>query len=118
MCAQQTTACFRASLHCGTFVILVLHIGQDTNKVQKAPLNGYWKLQSRPTPEDSPRGNLHVKSGIQPSDAKRLRWLSLTRHTGWLVLKVSALSFEDLTSGIFCLSLPRPPRLRLRMKTT
>ena len=24
-------------------------------KVQRAPLNGYWKLRSRPTPEDSPR---------------------------------------------------------------
>jgi len=54
----QTTDCFRASLHYATFVILVLHIGQGTNKVQKAPLNGYWKLQSRPTPEDSLWGSL------------------------------------------------------------
>ena len=56
MCTQQTTACFRASLHYGTFVILVLHIGQDTNKVQKAPLNGYWKLQSRPTTPEGSHG--------------------------------------------------------------
>ena len=37
-------------------VATALHLLLGERKVQKAPLNGYWKLQSRPTPEDSPRG--------------------------------------------------------------
>ena len=37
-------------------VATALDILLDEHKVQKAPLNGYWKLRSRPIPEDSPRG--------------------------------------------------------------
>jgi len=37
-------------------IATALHILLGERKVQKAPLNGYWRLQSRPTPEDSPRG--------------------------------------------------------------
>jgi hypothetical protein len=45
-------------------VTTALHILLNERKVRKAPLNGYWKLQSPPTPEDSSRVNVHVKSGI------------------------------------------------------
>ena len=37
-------------------IATALHILLGEQKVQKTPLSGYWKLQSRPTPEDSPRG--------------------------------------------------------------
>lgn len=37
-------------------VATALNLLLGEQKVQKAPLNGYWKLHSRPTPEDSPRG--------------------------------------------------------------
>src|SRR3989442_5963524 len=45
-------------------VATALNILLGAQKVQKASLNGYWRLQSHPTTEDSPMGNVHVKSGI------------------------------------------------------
>ena len=45
-------------------VATALNILLGEQKVQKASLNGYWRLQSHPTTEDSPTGNVHVKSGI------------------------------------------------------
>ncbi len=37
-------------------VATALNILLGEQKVEKAPLSGYWRLQSRPAPEDSPRG--------------------------------------------------------------
>ena len=37
-------------------IATALHILLGEQKVQKAPLNGYWKLQCRPTPDDSSQG--------------------------------------------------------------
>ena len=37
-------------------VATAMNILLGEQKVQKASLNGYWRLQSRPAPEDSPRG--------------------------------------------------------------
>lgn len=39
-------------------VATALNVLLGEQKVQKAPLNGYWKLHSRPASEDSPRGTL------------------------------------------------------------
>jgi cysteine sulfinate desulfinase/cysteine desulfurase-like protein len=36
-------------------IVTALNILLGERKVQKAPLNGYWKLRSRPTPEDCQR---------------------------------------------------------------
>ena len=50
-------------------VAKALNILLGERKVQKAPLNGYWKLRSRPTPEDSQRETFARNVATKPQMA-------------------------------------------------